>query len=123
MITPSRSIKMAGRSGESDTVGDYSTRVLATGATDRPMKVLVTGGAGFIGSHTVDLLLARGHSVRILDALLPPVHRDGQPPAYLPAEAEFIRSDVRERAAWEQALAGIQAVFHLAAYHEYLPDF
>ena len=87
------------------------------------MRVLVTGGAGFIGSHTVDLLLARGHSVRILDALLPPVHQDGRLPAYVPAEAEFIRGDVRDRSAWEQALDGIQAVFHFAAYQDYLPDF
>jgi dTDP-L-rhamnose 4-epimerase len=87
------------------------------------MRVLVTGGAGFIGSHTVDLLLARGHSVRVLDALLPPVHRDGQRPAYLPAEVEFIRGDVRDRAAWEQALEGVSGVFHFAAYQDYLPDF
>ena len=87
------------------------------------MKVLVTGGAGFIGSHTVDLLLARGHSVRILDALLPPVHRDGRLPAYVPAEAEFMRGDVRDRSAWQQALEGMEAVFHFAAYQDYLPDF
>jgi dTDP-L-rhamnose 4-epimerase len=87
------------------------------------MKVLVTGGAGFIGSHTVDLLLARGHQVRILDALLPPVHVAGQKPAYVPAEAEFIQGDVRRREDWEQALAGIDAVFHFAAYQDYLPDF
>ena len=87
------------------------------------MRVLVTGGAGFIGSHTVDLLLARGHDVRILDALLPPVHRAGQPPAYVPAEAEFMHGDVRDRAAWERALAGVGGVFHFAAYQDYLPDF
>ncbi|HUS15775.1 MAG TPA: NAD-dependent epimerase/dehydratase family protein [Chloroflexia bacterium] len=87
------------------------------------MKVLVTGGAGFIGSHTVDLLLARGHTVRILDALIPPVHVDGHTPAFVPAEAEFIRGDVRDRAAWEQALDGMDAVFHFAAYQDYLPDF
>jgi dTDP-L-rhamnose 4-epimerase len=87
------------------------------------MHVLVTGGAGFIGSHTTDLLLKQGHHVRILDALEPPVHRDRQPPAYLPPEAEFILGDVRERAAWEQALDGVEAVFHFAAYQDYLPDF
>jgi dTDP-L-rhamnose 4-epimerase len=87
------------------------------------MKVLVTGGAGFIGSHTVDLLLARGHTVRVLDALTPPVHPDGQVPAYLPAEVEFQRGDVRDRAAWECALEGVEAVFHFAAYQDYLPDF
>ncbi len=87
------------------------------------MHVLVTGGAGFIGSHTVDLLLARGHSVRILDALLPPVHRAGQTPDYVPAEAEFIQGDVRDRGAWERALEGVNAVFHFAAYQDYLPDF
>ena len=87
------------------------------------MRVLVTGGAGFIGSHTVDLLLKKGHTVRILDALEPPVHRDRQAPNYLPPEAEFILGDVRDRAAWERALAGVEAVFHFAAYQDYLPDF
>lgn len=87
------------------------------------MKVLVTGGAGFIGSYTVDLLLARGHSVRVLDALLPPVHHAQQVPAYVPREVELHQGDVRDRAAWERALAGVDAVFHLAAYQDYLPDF
>ena len=87
------------------------------------MRILVTGGAGFIGSHTVDLLLKKGHTVRILDALEPPVHRDRQPPDYMPREAEFILGDVRDRAAWERALEGVEAVFHFAAYQDYLPDF
>ena len=85
--------------------------------------VLVTGGAGFICSHTVDLLLKRGYAVRILDALEPPVHAGRRPPAYLPPEAEFRLGDVRDRAAWEQALEGVEAVFHFAAYQDYLPDF
>jgi dTDP-L-rhamnose 4-epimerase len=88
------------------------------------MKVLVTGGAGFIGSHTVDLLLEKGHQVSILDSLAPPVHVDGQIPDYVPlGDVEFIQGDVRDRSAWEQTLAGVDAVFHLAAYQDYLPDF
>jgi len=87
------------------------------------VKVLVTGGAGFIGSHTVDLLLQRGYQVKVLDALRPPVHVPGVKPAYLPAEAEFIHGDVRDADAMDRALAGVEAVFHLAAYQDYLPDF
>lgn len=87
-------------------------------------KVLVSGGAGFIGSHTVDLLLERGYAVRILDALTPPVHADGVIPAYVRLDdVEFVRGDVRDKAAWEQALQGVDAVVHLAAYQDYLPDF
>ena len=59
-------------------------------------RALVTGGAGFIGSHVVDALLARGIEVRILDLLTPPVH-NGRVPEYVPADAEFIRADVRAR--------------------------
>lgn len=87
------------------------------------MKILVTGGAGFIGSHTLELLLQKGHDVRVLDSLEPPVHRDRQAPDYLPREAEFVLGDVRDQAAWERALPGVDAVFHLAAYQDYLPDF
>ena len=87
------------------------------------MKMLVTGGAGFIGSHTIDLLLQQGHQVRILDNLTPPVHVEGQVPAYVPHDAEFILGDVRDRAAWERALDGVDAVFHFAAYQDYLTDF
>lgn len=86
-------------------------------------RALVTGGAGFIGSHTVDLLLSHGYSVRVLDALAPPVHEDGQLPAYVPAEVEFLRGDVRDRQAMRQALEGVDVVFHLAAYQDYLTDF
>ncbi len=87
------------------------------------MKILVTGGAGFIGSHTVDLLLQKGYAVRILDNLTPPVHIEGKPPDYVPRDAEFILGDVRDRAAWERALDGVDAVFHFAAYQDYLTDF
>lgn len=87
------------------------------------MKILVTGGAGFIGSHTIDLLLQKGHTVRVLDALEPPVHRDRQAPDYVSKEIELIQGDVRDRAAWERALPGMEAVIHLAAYQDYLPDF
>ena len=86
------------------------------------MKVLVTGGAGFIGSHTVDALLARGHEVRILDNLQKPVHLKGRPP-WIPDEAEFVLGDVRDKAEWERCLKGVDAIFHLAAYQDYLPDF
>ncbi len=86
------------------------------------MNCLVTGGAGFIGSHTVDALLARGFRVRILDNLSKPVHLKGKPD-YLPKEAEFILGDVRNNQDWERALDGIDVVYHFAAYQDYLPDF
>jgi len=86
------------------------------------LKVLVTGGAGFIGSHTGDALLAKGHKIRIMDSLEPPVHLKGKP-NYVPEEAEFIRGDVRNRADWKIALEGIDLVFHFAAYQDYLTDF
>ncbi|MBI4552178.1 MAG: SDR family NAD(P)-dependent oxidoreductase [Candidatus Latescibacteria bacterium] len=86
------------------------------------MHVLITGGAGFIGSHTADGLLERGHTVRILDSLEPPVHRASHPP-YLPPGAEFIKGDVRSRDDLDRALRGVDAVIHLAAYQDYLTDF
>ena len=77
------------------------------------MKVFVTGGAGFIGSHLVDLLLADGAEVRILDALDQQVH-DGRP-AYLSTEAEFVQGDIRNREVVRHCLSGADAVVHLAA--------
>lgn len=87
------------------------------------MRVLITGGAGFIGSHTVDALLAQGDTVRVLDVLTPPVHVEGVVPAYLSPEIEFMRGDVRDANDMRRALAGADAVIHLAAYQDYLTDF
>lgn len=86
------------------------------------MRVLITGGAGFIGSHTADALIAQGHEVRLLDNLQQPVHLKGKP-RYLPAEAEFVFGDVRDRASLLYALQDVDAVYHFAAYQDYLPDF
>jgi len=77
-------------------------------------SILVTGGAGFIGAHLVKALLARGHRVRVLDALIPQVHRGRRVPD-LPPTVDFIRGDVSEPEAWHQALEGVEVVFHLAA--------
>lgn len=86
------------------------------------MKVLVTGGAGFIGSHTCDRLLSLGHEVTVLDALTQPVHRDGWPP-YLSPEVERYQGDVRNRDLLANLLRRVDAVYHLAAYQDYLTDF
>ena len=86
-------------------------------------RALVTGGAGFIGSHTVDALLDRGFEVRILDSLEPPVHVDRRRPSYVPDDAELIVGDVRDAEAWLRALDGVDVVFHLAAQQDYLTDF
>lgn len=86
------------------------------------MKMLVTGGAGFIGSHTVDALLTAGYSVRILDNLHPRVHPRGKP-SYLPRDAEFIHGCVSNRDDLDRALRGVNCVFHFAAYQDYLTDF
>jgi dTDP-L-rhamnose 4-epimerase len=85
------------------------------------MRILVTGGAGFIGSHTSERLLGLGHEVVVLDALTPPVHRGGRP-AYLEG-VEFHDGDVRDRELLTRLLRGVDAVYHLAAYQDYLPDF
>jgi dTDP-L-rhamnose 4-epimerase len=79
-------------------------------------NVLITGGAGFVGSHLADELLDHGYSVRVLDNLAPQVHGTrARPPAYLSSEVDFIRGDVRDREAISRALNGIDSVFHFAA--------
>lgn len=77
-------------------------------------NILVTGGAGFIGSHLVDKLISEGYKVRILDNLTPQVHQ-GKIPAYLNKKAEFIKGDVTKKEDLEKALKDIDAIFHLAA--------
>lgn len=79
------------------------------------MRVLITGGAGFIGSHLADRLLGEGHSVRVLDNLDPQVHPDGNRPEYLAEDAELQEGDVRDHDAVARALDGIEAVVHFAA--------
>jgi dTDP-L-rhamnose 4-epimerase len=79
------------------------------------VTALVTGGAGLIGSHVVDLLLAEGEEVRILDNLEPQTHPQGRPP-WIPDEAEFVEGDVRDRDVVAGALAGVQDVYHQAAF-------
>ncbi|NUP89618.1 MAG: NAD-dependent epimerase/dehydratase family protein [Candidatus Sumerlaeia bacterium] len=79
-------------------------------------QVLVTGGAGFIGSHLVDALLERGHAVRVYDNLCSQVHGDeGTIPAHLSPDAEFIKGDVRDIDTLRRALTGVDVVFHKAA--------
>lgn len=89
---------------------------MATGAR----RILVTGGAGFIGSHLVDALIARGHAVRVLDRLEAQVHGQeaetpGFRPDYLHPDAELLVGDVSDRAALERALEGVSVVYHEAA--------
>ena len=79
------------------------------------MRVLITGGAGFIGSHLADRLLSSGHEVRVLDSLDPQVHPDGRPPEYLDPAVELRVGDVRDHDTVAGALEGVDAVAHLAA--------
>ena len=78
------------------------------------MKILVTGGCGFIGSHLVDKLVKCGHKVRVYDLLEPQVHL-GRKPSFLNKDAEYIYGDVRNKEKLKKALKGIEIVFHEAA--------
>jgi dTDP-L-rhamnose 4-epimerase len=79
-------------------------------------RVLITGGAGFVGSHLADELLAQGYQVRVLDVLAEQVHGEQRTwPDYLSGEVERVRGDVRDRQAVREALEGVDKVFHFAA--------
>src|SRR5947209_18352892 len=78
-------------------------------------RVLITGGAGFIGSHLADELLSAGYQVRALDSLVSQVHEGSARPSYLDGEVELIVGDVRDEAVVERALEDVDAVCHLAA--------
>src|SRR5512134_3696143 len=78
------------------------------------MRVLITGGAGFIGSFLVDRLLSLGQEVRVLDSLDQQVHPRGRP-AYFPLEAELLVADIRDRTRCAEALADVDVVVHAAA--------
>jgi dTDP-L-rhamnose 4-epimerase len=79
------------------------------------MQVLITGGAGFIGSHLADRLLAEGADVRALDNLDPQVHGDTERPDYLDEGVELVVGDVRDRDVLRRALDGVDTVVHFAA--------
>lgn len=85
-------------------------------------KVLIIGGAGFIGSHTADELSRRGYNIRILDNLSPKTHF-GTWPTYLAEDYEKIQGDVRDKATLESALNGVEYVIHLAAQMDLMPEF
>jgi dTDP-L-rhamnose 4-epimerase len=87
-----------------------------TGMALEMKKVLITGGAGFIGSHLADELLAHGYQVRVLDSLDPQVHGEQRRrPEYLAKEVELIVGDVNDRSKVDQAVKGVDAVYHFAA--------
>ncbi len=97
-----------------------TTLVMATNNSNG-RRALVTGGAGLIGSHVVDLLVREGWSVRILDNLEPNTHKLGKP-AWVNPNAEFMEGDLRDRAVMTSALQEIDVVFHQAAYGGYMPE-
>jgi dTDP-L-rhamnose 4-epimerase len=86
------------------------------------MLALVTGGAGFVGSHVVDRLLKEGMRVRVLDSLHARVHPRGLP-GWFPAQSEYLRGSITDEVAVRRALEGVDVVFHQAAYQDYMTDF
>jgi dTDP-L-rhamnose 4-epimerase len=84
-------------------------------------RALVSGGAGLIGSHIVDLLVREGWTVRVLDNLEPQTHKRGKPP-WINASGEFIQGDIRDHNTIAAALDAIDVIFHQAAYGGYMPE-
>lgn len=78
------------------------------------MKILVTGGCGFVGSHLVDRLVCDGHKVRVLDILEPQVHGNKKP-AYLNKDAEYLYADIRDRDKLKKAIRDVEFIFHEAS--------
>src|SRR3954471_2794196 len=78
-------------------------------------KILITGGAGFIGRHVAQQILDTGRSVRVLDSLIAQVHPTRRRPDELASEVELITGDIRDSDAIRRALNGVDAVIHLAA--------
>ena len=85
------------------------------------MKVLITGGAGFIGSHTADRLLQKGYQVKVLDSLERPVHKNK--PDYLDNRIKLITGSVTDQNVLFQAMKDVDYIFHFAAFQDYLPYF
>lgn len=114
-------------SGHGGPTGTHGTTLTTNGSGSGSVgrrqgkRALVTGGAGLIGSHLVDLLIREGWTVRILDNLEPRTHRLGAPSWLAPA-AELCRGDIRDAATVREALDGIDVVFHQAAYGGYMPE-
>jgi dTDP-L-rhamnose 4-epimerase len=89
-------------------------RLREKGIELKAKRVLITGGAGFVGSHTADALLAAGHEVRIFDNLTPQVHKGGRSTC-LPKDAEFVLGDMRNKSQVDKAVQDMDVIFHLAA--------
>jgi len=116
-VLPAKKRPCRQRIKEANIHGPEGLRILGNNSTNMGSnRILITGGAGFVGSHLADELLAHGHRVRALDNLSPQVHGENAGrPDYLAPEVELIVGDVRDARAVRRALKGVDAVYHFAA--------